>query len=111
MPISRTGKLNKRLMFQEIKTKKSPTTGQTIKEPVDLFKAWFGYKQKYLNEVKGEVGTVLESTVTLIIRQKQKKEVQSDWIVKIKGELFDIIKINPDTEDEEFLVLICKVKA
>ncbi|MBC1615311.1 phage head closure protein [Listeria booriae] len=110
MPISRTGKLNKRLIFQEMKKRKSPVSGQTINEPADKFSCWFGYRKKYLQEVKGDVGTIFESTNTIIIRQKQKEEIQSDWIIKINNKAFDIVSINPDTEDEEFLVLIIRAK-
>lgn len=108
MAISRTGKLNKRLTFEKRNGYTAGVNGQQIPKWESVFSCWFGNKQKFIKEVKNEIGTVFENTRTIVIRQKQKQEVQSDWRLIIDKDPFEIIEINPDVEHEAFQVLIIK---
>lgn len=107
MAISRTGKLNKRATFKVKDGYEIGLNGMKVPKYIDKFTCWFAFRQKYINEIKVE-NTAYEDTTDIIIRQKQKEEVQPDWIVTIKNKDYDIVKINPDVEDEEFMVIVLK---
>lgn len=108
MAISRTGKLNKRLTFEQRNGHTAGVNGQQVSNWESVFSCWFANKQKFVKELKNEIGTVFENTRTIVIRQKQKQEVQSDWRVVIDKQPFEIIEMNPDVENEDFQVLIIK---
>lgn len=108
MVISRTGKLNRRLTFEKRNGYTAGVNGQQIPKWESVFSCWFANKQKFVKELKNEIGTVFENTRTIIIRQKQKKEVQIDWRIVIDKQPFEIIEMNPDIEIEGFQVLIIK---
>ncbi len=108
MAVSRTGKLNKRLKFYfKDGTIKGPN-GNSIPNWKEKYKCWFCYKQKYLDQITNEVGGALEDTTTIVIRQQQKEFPKMDWEIEIKQERYTVEKINPDVENENFLVIICK---
>lgn len=108
MAISRTGKLNKRLEFLVKKKVGTGPNGTDKFEYVPEFKSWFAYKQKLINQIVEENGGVLEDTQTIILRQHQKKPPQLDWLVRINGIKYSIVKMNPDIETSGFLVLFIK---
>ncbi|MEY8498914.1 phage head completion protein [Enterococcus avium] len=103
--ISRTGKLNKRLTFL-IKDKIGVGPNGTEKyEYIPHFQTWFMLKQKTLNQIASESGTILEDTQTLVIRQRQKEEPKIDWRIRINNDDYKIININPDVDTKGFMVL------
>ena len=111
MAISRTGKLNKRLEFLVKKKIGTGPNGTDKFDWVPEFKAWFAFKQKMINQIVEENGGVLEDTQTIILRQHQKKQPQLDWLVRINGIKYSIVKMNPDIETSGFLVLFIKAVA
>ncbi|WP_185543626.1 phage head closure protein [Listeria innocua] len=110
MAITRTGKLNKRLTFVEVKSSKDTISGQDILQNEDVFSCWYDEKQKYSDELSREVGTVLEYTKVIIIRQNQKFEIDSAWLVKMNSDLYEIEKINPAVDLDGFLLIYCRKK-
>lgn len=108
MAISRTGKLNKRLTFEQRNGHTAGVNGQQVPKWESVFSCWFANKQKFVKELKNEIGTVFENTRTIVIRQKQKQEVQSDWRIVINNQNFEIMEVNPDIENDDFQVLIIK---
>ncbi|MCH4175892.1 MAG: head-tail adaptor protein [Streptococcaceae bacterium] len=107
MALSRTGKLTKRMIFKKQNGYKKGVNG--IKEPnyEEVIKPWFAYKQKFLNEIKSE-STVYKNTLNIIIRQRQKEIVTPDWIAEIDGNEYQIIEINPDVENDDFMLIVLK---
>lgn len=107
LTVSRTGKLTKRAQFLKQDGFKKGPNGTKMPNYVEVMRPWFGYKQKYLTEVKSE-DTSYKNTVNIVIRQKQKQTVTPDMIVSIKGVQYNIVDINPDVENEDFMLLILK---
>lgn len=107
LAVSRTGKLTKRAQFLKQDGFKTGPNGTKIPNYVEVMKPWFGYKQKYLSEVKSE-DTSYKNTVNIVIRQKQKKPVSPDMLVIVKGITYNIVDINPDVENDDFMLLILK---
>ena len=108
MAVSRTGKLNRRLTFKYKDGEKKGPNGQKIPNLVESKPVWFAYKQKYVDTVKDEVGTLFEDSTTIVIRQNQRLTPKNDFKVIIKEVEYDILKMNPDVENEAFLVLFIK---
>lgn len=107
MAVSRTGKLTKRISFKKNIGFKNGPNGTKIPNYKEMINPWFGYKKKYLSEVKNE-DTSYKNTINIVIRQKQKEEIQPDWIGEINGKDFEILEMNPDTEDQGFMLLVLK---
>ncbi|API89432.1 hypothetical protein BKP56_09275 [Marinilactibacillus sp. 15R] len=107
MALSRTGKLNRRIVFKKRDGYETGPNGTKIPKYKPVLNPWFAYKQKFLSEVKGE-DAAYKNTVNIVIRQKQREEIQPDWIAEIKGVEYNIMEINPDVENEDFMLLILK---
>jgi len=103
--ISRTGKLNQRLTFLQKKKVRNGPNGTEKYDYVEHFSVWSMLKQKTINQIAAESGTILEDTQTVVIRQNQKKEPKLDWRVRIHGNDYDIVNINPDVNPKGFMVL------
>lgn len=107
MSVTRTGKLTKRITFKKKDGYIQGPNGTKIPKFVEVIKPWFAFKQKYLSEVKSET-TVYKNTINIIIRQKQKEEVRPDWLGVINGTEYNIVEINPDVENGDFMLLVLK---
>lgn len=107
MTVSRTGKLTKRIIFKKKEGYVKGPNGTKVPSYIEVIRPWFAYKQKFLSEVKAET-TVYKNTINIIIRQKQKEELRPDWIGVIKGVEYSIVEMNPDVEDEEFMLIVLK---
>lgn len=108
MAVSRTGKLNHRLIFKYQDGVINGPNGQKIPNMVDSKPVWFAYKQKFIDSIKSDIGTIFEDSITIVIRQEQRLMPQNDFKVVIKNMEYDILKINPDVEQDQFLVLFIK---
>lgn len=83
------------------------TNGIKIPKYVERFTTWFAYKQKFISEVKSEDSAYID-TIDIIIRQRQKESIEPDWIAVINEKEYDIVKINPDLTNQDFMILILK---
>lgn len=77
------------------------------KEEVKLT-CWASIRTQYLNERLATIGTVLEDTVTFIIRYKQDVKVENSFKIKLGSDVYEIIKIHPDTNRKEFTTITAK---
>lgn len=107
MGLSRTGKLNKRLAFKKNEGFKTGPNGIKIPNEVEKLKCWFAYKQRYISEVKAESPTY-KDTIDIIIRQNQKLPIDPSWFVEIDSKKYEIVDINPDLTEKDFMVLVIK---
>ncbi len=111
MAVSRTGKLDRKLIIKQKNGFTIGPNGQKIPNWEVVSKPWFAYKQQYINQIQNAIGTILDNTVTVIIRQRQKVTPQLDFKVFIKKsnstelQEYDIVKMNPDVENDDFLVM------
>ncbi|MEK4884878.1 phage head closure protein [Bacillus sp. FSL W8-0223] len=105
--ITSAGKMNERITFyKKVQTKDDYGTPKIDDEPV--FSCWASVRIQYLKEIQVTVGTALENTITFVIRHKQPAEIKNDMTVKHNGIRYEIVSINPDLQNKEFDVIICK---
>lgn len=113
MSITSVDKLNKRIKFYSAETIKDPH-GKPELTLTEELACWCGIKQSFIKDVKAEIGTKFEDSKTFVIREKQKKEIKNEWFIlyqRRKNETpkkYEIIKINPDDENDDFMVIVAK---
>lgn len=93
------GKLNQKCTFYAIEEQET-VRGTIKKTKVKKFTCWCNIRQTRLNEVQEAIGTGHVVKTTLIIRHRQKEEVQNDWLVTVKGREYEITSIIPDYETQ-----------
>ncbi|MFG3610996.1 phage head closure protein [Rummeliibacillus stabekisii] len=105
--LTRTGRLNQRISF--IKTiKKKNEYGEAITEKVPVHLCWCDVRSQFLNEVKSSIGTILEDTVTFVIRYTQAVNIKNDMLIQYKNCEYEIVKITLDESFKEFSTIIAK---
>ncbi|HFJ5582529.1 TPA: phage head closure protein [Enterococcus faecium] len=107
MPLIQTGNLNQRIKFVRDTTVKDED-GQLVTTPETVFSCWSCVQTQRLSDVKASIGTVLEGTLTFIIRYQQKAELENDMKVKWRGKLFEIITITKGEFAKDFTTVIAK---
>lgn len=109
MAITDPSKMNERISFARPKDTKNDR-GVPVTTDEIIFSCWAAIPKKFLNEVKASIGTVLEDTVTFVIRQYQKEQVQNDMVILHKNVRYAIEKINPDTDEKTYMTIIAKAE-
>lgn len=107
--INDAGKLNQRCTFygvEEIETRRGTT--KTVKK--EIFSCWCTIRQARISEVQSAIGTEHINRQTLIVRRQQKREIQNDWTVKVKGQEFEIVSVIPDYETQMHDMIVLKEK-
>lgn len=107
MALIQTNDLNQRIDFTKDTTVKDED-GQLVTTPETVFSCWASVQTQRLSDVKASIGTVLEGTLTFIIRYQQKAELENDMKVKWKGKTFEIITITKGEFAKDFTTVIAK---
>ncbi|EOT29755.1 phage head closure protein [Enterococcus durans] len=107
MALIQTSDLSQRIDFIKDKTVKDED-GQLVTTPEIVFSCWSCVQTQRLSDVKASIGTVLEGTLTFIIRYQQKAELENDMKVKWKGKTFEIITITKGEFAKDFTTIIAK---
>jgi len=103
------GKLRHRCTFMEMREEKTPR-GTVREVAVELFSCWCAFTRHSIRDVKESVGTGHEIRKTIIIRHRQRHEINNTMKVKIKGQIYDIHQYIPDDDREEFDMITLKDK-
>ncbi|MDT2451105.1 phage head closure protein [Enterococcus dongliensis] len=107
MALIQTNDLDQRIEFVQDTTVKDED-GQLVTTPETVFSCWASVQTQRLSDVKASIGTVLEGTLTFIIRYQQKAELENDMKVKWKGKTFEIITITKGEFAKDFTTVIAK---
>nr|DAK01500.1 MAG TPA: Putative head tail adaptor [Caudoviricetes sp.] len=107
MALIQTGDLSQRIDIIKDATVKDED-GQLVTTPETVFSCWASVQTQRLSDVKASIGTVLEGTLTFIIRYQQKAELENDMKVKWRGKLFEIITITKGEFAKDFTTVIAK---
>lgn len=107
MALIKTSDLTQRVEIVKVINGKDED-GQPIKTEETVFSCWSCVQTQRLSDVKASIGTVLEGTLTFIIRYQQKAELENDMKVKWRGKLFEIITITKGEFTKDFTTIIAK---
>ncbi|PAD39814.1 head-tail adaptor protein [Terribacillus sp. 7520-G] len=112
MPITNPGLMNTRISFHEITPEKDvfgkPSKVKKVSEK-PIFSCMSAVMDQFHQTRLATIGTIYEDTVTLIIRKKQKHPIDPTMRVKLDGDFYEIVKINPERQDPEYKTIIVKV--
>lgn len=107
MALIQTSDLSQRIEFIKDTIVKDED-GQLVTTPETVFSCWACVQTQRLSDVKASIGTVLEGTLTFIIRYQQKSELTNDMKVRWKGKTFEIITITKGEFAKDFTTVIAK---
>lgn len=101
------GKLRHRCTF--IRTVEVETKRGTTKEvDEDVFSCWCAFTQNSIKDVKEAIGGGHSIKKTIIIRHRQREEIDNTMRVKTKGITYEIEQIIPDDNKEEFDTIVLR---
>ncbi|MBK4788599.1 MAG: phage head closure protein [Enterococcus faecium] len=108
MPIIKNvNELTERIKFKKTKRVKDED-GQMVDSEETVFECWANVRSQMLKDVLASVGTMLEGTLTFIIRYDQDYELTNDMKVAWKNKSYKIISINEGTVFKDYTTIIAK---
>ena len=109
MPIIKNvNELTERIAFKKMERVKDED-GQVVESEVTVFECWANVRSQMLEKtVTASVGTILEGTLTFIIRYDQDYELTNDMKVTWKNKSYKIISINEGTAFKDYTTIIAK---
>lgn len=105
-PIKNVNQLNERIKFIKVVPNNGPEQGSDIEEL--FYSCWTFVKTSTINDVKNSLGTVYEDTLNFVIRYNPDVVITNKHFVVWNGLRYGIVKINPDTGEKKFNVIIAK---
>lgn len=106
MPIIKNvNELTERIAFKKMERVKDED-GQVVESEVTVFECWANVRSQLLKDVLASIGTVLEGTLTFIIRYDQDYELTNDMKVTWKNKSYKIISINEGTAFKDYTTFI-----
>lgn len=103
----KTYDLSERITFIEKKNDKDKLGGNIVIDTV-VFTCWASVQSQFLNEVKSTIGTILEDTLTFIIRYQQVAAIKNTMKIEWSNETYEIVKINRGVARKDFTTIIAK---
>ncbi|HAA4891965.1 TPA_asm: hypothetical protein GEV19_02880 [Listeria monocytogenes] len=71
----------------------------------EVLSCWFSYKFQTLRERKDNIGSKLEDTTDIYIRQQQKAPIFNDYMAEINGIDYEIVAIQPDVTYKNYMAI------
>ncbi|WP_025726783.1 phage head closure protein [Heyndrickxia ginsengihumi] len=105
--LTNAGQMNQRVEFYKVEKSKDDW-GDITEQDVLVFSCWANIRTQFLKEIQATIGTVLENTITFIIRYQQAQPITNDMTIVHNGMRYGIIQINQDLQNKEFTTVICK---
>lgn len=68
-------------------------------------------RSQNLTEAQKNIGTVLEDTLTLIIRYQEGLNIESDMVATVNGVTYEVIKHTPDISRKQFDTIILRARS
>ncbi|MDA7025049.1 phage head closure protein [Bacillus sp. CLL-7-23] len=101
-------RLNTRISFVHKKNGKDPVSRENIEILETLFSCWAEIREQKLREKLSTAGTVLENSITFIIRYQQIKKATNHMHVLHNDELYEIKDILPNSQDKDLINVIAE---
>ncbi|NKD37892.1 phage head closure protein [Enterococcus casseliflavus] len=108
MPLIKTSDLRERITFIEKKTLKDDR-GQPKTEEVEVATVWASIKEQMFKDKVATVGTVLEGTISFIIRYKQDFNINTNMKVEWNNETYEIVDYSKGVFGQDFTVISARL--
>jgi SPP1 family predicted phage head-tail adaptor len=69
---------------------------------------WASVRNQTLSEMKSNIGTSLEDTITIVIRYKQVHEIKNEDVILFQNLKYKILKLNKEDIKKEYITIIAK---
>ena len=110
MPIiNNVRELSDRITFVDIQGEVDDY-GQVVEEEVEVFSCWASVRSQMLKDLRTTIGTVLEGTITMIIRYEQPNSINTKMKIKYKDKVYSIIAINEGTAFKDYTTIVSKLE-
>lgn len=103
----KTSDLNQRVAFIKLKNGKNKY-GEVVSIEEELFSCWASVQTLMLKDIVASVGTILEGTITFVVRYYQDYEITNAMTIKWQGKSFKIIQITKGELKKDFTTIIAK---
>lgn len=108
MALIKTSDLRERVSFLEKKTIKDDR-GQVKTVEVEVATVWASIKEQMFKDKVATVGTVLEGTISFIIRYKQDFDINTNMKVKWNNEEYEIVDYSKGVFGQDFTVISARL--
>lgn len=108
MPLIKTSDLRERITFVEKQTIKDER-GQAKTIETEVATVWSSVKEQMFRDRLATVGTVLENTISFIIRYKQDFDVNTNMKVKWNNDTYEIVDYSKGVFGQDFTVITAKL--
>lgn len=108
MALIKTSDLRERITFIEKKTIKDDR-GQPQTTEIEVATVWASIKEQMFKDKVATVGTVLEGTISFIIRYKQDFDINTNMKVKWNNETYEIVDYSKGVFGQDFTVISAKL--
>lgn len=82
--------------------------GRPISKEEEIFQCWASARSQMLKDKIASIGTVLENTITFIIRFEQVAKLQNTMKISWNNKKFEIISIDEGYFKRDFTTIIAK---
>lgn len=103
----KTSDLRERITFVKLEKIKDGK-GQVKTTEVEKFSCWSSVRSMMLKDKVASVGTILENTITFVIRYQQKDAIKNDYQIKWQNKTFNILSIDEGYFKKDFTTIIAK---
>lgn len=103
----KTSDLRERISFIDI-AEDVDKYGRPIQKEAEIFQCWASVRSQMLKDKISTIGTVLENTITFIIRFEQVAKLQNTMKIKWNNKKFEIISIDEGYFKRDFTTIIAK---
>ncbi|MGH1874017.1 phage head closure protein [Enterococcus casseliflavus] len=108
MALIKTSDLRERVSFFEKQTIKDDR-GQVKTVEVEVATVWACFKEQMFKDKVATVGTVLEGTVSIIIRYKQDFDINTNMKIKWNNEVYEIVDYSKGVFGQDFTVISARL--
>lgn len=108
MALIKTSDLRERVSFVEKQTIKDDR-GQVRTVDVEVATVWAAIKEQMFKDKVATIGTILEGTISIIIRYKQDFDINTNMKVKWNNKTYEIVDYSKGVFGQDFTVISAKL--
>lgn len=103
----KTRDLNERITFVEVKNGKNEH-GEVEAIEKDVFSCWSSVQTLMMKDMVASMGTILEGTLTFVIRYYQDHEINNAMQIRWRNQIFSIVQVTKGEFKKDFTTIIAK---
>ncbi|MGM0259370.1 phage head closure protein [Enterococcus sp. AZ102] len=82
--------------------------GRPIQKESEIFSCWASVRSQMLKDKVATIGTILENTITFVIRYEQVAKLQNTMKISWNNKKFEIVSIDEGYFKSDFTTIIAK---